>query len=82
MYLINPRSKNQRLAIGKISGIGGVDKYHFNVILDNWFKVDVQEVLQGNIPLMVENVDADQTEIQHVKGGNAIWDQKYLKFIT
>ena len=67
------------MATGVVSGVGGIDKFHFILILENWFKIDVREVLQPNMPLMYPKEDADQEKLKDVQGGNAIWDRKYMK---
>lgn len=82
VYLINPRAVRQKVAAGVISGVGGVDKFHFMLIPETWFKIDVREVLQPNVPLMYPNKDADQETLKDVQGGNAIWSKKYLKLAT
>jgi hypothetical protein len=41
VWLLNPRAVKQKVARGTISYIGGVCKFHFQVILDGWLKVDV-----------------------------------------
>jgi hypothetical protein len=54
---MNPRSSKQKVATGVISGVGGEDKFHFNVIPDTWFKIDVKESFVPHIPLMWEVAD-------------------------
>ena len=72
----------QKVGAGVISGVGGVDKFHFLVIPDNWFKIDIREVLQPNVALMYPKKDANQEKLKDVQGGNAIWDRKYMKLAT
>lgn len=82
VYLVNPRAVKQKVAQGNISGLGGVDTFHFMTIPPTWFKIDVKEVLQPTVALMVENQDAEQKVLLDVKGGNCIWDQQYLQRST
>ena len=79
VYLLNPRSVRQKVGAGAVSGIGGIDKFHFMLIPENWFKIDVREVLQPNVPLMYPKEDANQEKLKDVQGSNAIWDRKYMK---
>ena len=79
---MNPRSVKQKVAVGKISGLGGVDMFHFLIIPKSWCKIDVKEVLQPNVPLMFPKEDADQSVVKDVKGGNTIWNSECLQFTT
>ena len=79
MWLMNPRSYKQKVAVGKISDLPGKHSFHFKAIRETWFKVDVITVLQPAVALMYPNDDDDQTIIDHVKGTCTLWDQKYLK---
>jgi hypothetical protein len=79
VYLVNPRAVRQKVAVSKISGIGGRDKFYFMLILKAWFKVDVREVSQPKVPLMFPKEEADQHILHDVQGGNVIWDSKYIR---
>jgi hypothetical protein len=79
MWLMNPRATRQKVAGGRISEIGREDKFHFISILETWFKIDVGEIFILDVPFMWENESADQMKVEDVKGGNAVWDQKFLK---
>ena len=72
--LINPRSTKQKVATGVITGIGGVDKFHFTIIPNTWFKIDIRNIFAPDVPLMWENVSADQMKMEDVKGDNVVWD--------
>jgi hypothetical protein len=80
--LMNPKSTKQKVASRVISGIGGKDKFHFTVIPESWFKIDVQQVFVPEVALMWENESEEQTKVGDIRGGNALWDQKYLKLAT
>jgi len=80
VYLFNPRTVKQKVALGRISNIGGVDKFHYMLIPKNWLKVDVRSVSQPNVVLMFSKVEAEQNTLHNVQGGNLIWDSKYMKF--
>lgn len=79
VYLINPRAVKQKVALGRISGIGGVDKFHCMEIPNSWYRVDVLSVLHPNLPLMFPKAEADQHVLRDVQGGNVIWDSKYIR---
>jgi hypothetical protein len=49
---MNPKHSTQKVASGKVSGIGGEHKFHFKEIPEKWFKVDVQEALLPETALM------------------------------
>ena len=78
---MNPRSTRQKVAAGKISGLPGVQKFHFKDIPATWFKVDIKEIFHSGVALMMPLDDDEQTHIEHVKGTCTIWDQKYLKLV-
>ena len=69
----------QKVAARVVTSVGGIDKFHFMLILENWFKIDVREVLQPNVPFMYPKEDADQEKLKDVQGSNAIWNRKYMK---
>jgi hypothetical protein len=76
---MNPRSYRQKVATGTVSGVGGEDKFHFGTIPQAWFKIDIQEALQPDVALMYPVDAADQNTVKDAVGGNAVWDQKYMK---
>ena len=82
MYLFNPRSVKQKVAVATISGLGGVDKFHFLEIPKHWYKVDVKDALFPKCPLMYEKPDADQLFLKDVVKGNTIWDQQHIGYST
>jgi hypothetical protein len=75
---MNPMNHKQKVAVGTVSGIGGIDKFHFNTISESWLKVDVKEVMSPNADLMYPNEDANQRLMKDVMGGNALWDEKFI----
>jgi hypothetical protein len=52
----------------------GEHKFHFDTILDSWFKVDIWEALVPNVAIMFPIDVANQNTIKDVVGGNAMWD--------
>ena len=78
---MNPRSVRHKVATATISGLPGQHRYHGEEIPDTWFKVDVREILIPGVPLMYPNERGDQHNIEDTKGGNTVWDQKYLKLM-
>ena len=71
---MNLASIKQKVAMGSISGMGGMDMFHFLTIPHTWCKIDVKQVLSSNVPFMFKNEDAEQTILKDVKGRNTIWD--------
>jgi hypothetical protein len=81
VWLTNPKRSTQKVASGKVNGIGGEHKFHFKEIPEKWFKVDVQEALLPETTLMQPNEDVDQHVVGDVVGTAIIWDQKHLKIV-
>jgi len=79
---MNPCAVRHKVAIGKISGILGKQKFYFQDIPENWFKIDVSEILIPGVKLMFPNPDDEQERIEDVKGTATLWNQKYLKNST
>ena len=79
MFLSNPAATRFRVAIGQISGIPGIHKFHFNDIPETWFKVDILEIMLPDVPLMMPRDDEGFSVMKDVKGTSTLWDQKYLK---
>jgi hypothetical protein len=76
---MNPQNVKQKVAIGVVSGFGGIDKFHFKTIPDSWLKVDVKEVVYPNAALMYPHKAVDQIVLKDVLGGNSLWEEKYVK---
>jgi hypothetical protein len=84
--LMNPKNLKQKVAVGFVSGFGGIDKFHFNIIPESWLKVDVKEVMSPNAEVMSPNAElmyphkpADQSIVRDVVGGNTLWDEKFIR---
>jgi hypothetical protein len=41
VHIMSPKNKRRKVAFGKISGVRRVDKFHFKVIPEFCYKVDV-----------------------------------------
>ena len=82
IHLMNLRFTKQKLAVGRISSLGGVDMFHYLPIPSSCYRIDVTQVLQPNVPLMFENKDAEQFVLKDVKGENTIWDLEYIQFTS
>jgi hypothetical protein len=76
---MNPKNIKQKVAVGIVSGFGGIDKIHFKTILKSWLKVDVKEVVSPNADLMYPNKNADKHLLNDVVGGNTVWDEKFIR---
>jgi hypothetical protein len=72
--LMNPKNLKQKVVVGIVSGFGGIDKFHFNIIPESWLKVDVKDVLSSNAHEL-----ADQSVVGDVVGGNTLWDEKFIR---
>jgi hypothetical protein len=71
---MNPRWTTQKVALGTINGVPGMQKFHFRDIPKNWMKVDVQEALHPKTALMFPNDNADQNIVGNIVGSAALWD--------
>jgi hypothetical protein len=76
---MNPKNPSTKVAVAAISGLGGVDKFHFETIPKNWLKVDVKEVMSPNEALMCINEAGDQHLMKEVVGANTVWEEKYIR---
>jgi hypothetical protein len=77
--LMNPKNSKQKVAVGVVSGFGGIDKFHGNTIPESWIKVDVKEVVCPNAELMYPHEPGDQQQLKDVIGGNALWDEQCIR---
>ena len=77
--MMNPRSNKQKVASGKISGVGGVDKFHFKTIPEYCYKVDVSSVFLGEVRLPYPHEAGDQWVVDDVVGGCTLWNERNLK---
>jgi hypothetical protein len=82
VWLMNPRSVRQKVALGTVSGISGQHRFHFMEIPVGWMKVDITEVLASNVMLMMENRDAEQEKVKDAVGSSVLWNQKFMKCKT
>ena len=72
----NPRTV---VASGKISGVWGVNKFHFKAIPPFFYKMDVAHALIDDAPLMHPHEGGDQFLIRDVVGGSVLWSQQHMK---
>lgn len=79
VFLLNPKNYKQSIASGIISGLGGQDKFHFQVIQDSCYKVDVKEAIWPQVSLMFPNQMDEQTKVKDTVGSSAIWEAKFIK---
>ena len=77
--LINFKSPQQIVASGTISGVWGVDKFHFKPIPKPFYKVDVTHAEAGDAPLMIPHPGGDQVVVADAIGSSVLWSQKHLK---
>lgn len=79
--LSNPAAPRQKVAVGKISGLPGVHKFHFRDIPPTWFKVDILEIMIPEVPLMYPMDEEGFSKMAHVKGTCTLWEQRVLKLV-
>ena len=79
VQLMNFKSPRQIVASGTISGVWGVDKFHFKPIPQFFYKVDVTHAQVGDAPLMHPHPGGDQCFVADAIGGSVLWSQKHLK---
>ncbi len=59
MTLVNAKNQRQKVALGKINGLWGIDKFHGLLIQKIWIKVDVVVAHVVDVPLMHTHDDDD-----------------------
>ncbi len=69
------------MALGKISGLWGMDKFHGCFIPNFCVKVDVVVVHVDDVPLIHPHEPNDQVLMQDVVGISTLWNWKYVKAI-
>ena len=72
MKLMDFKNPGTIVASGKISGVWGVDNFHFKAIPQFYYKVDVTHALKDDAPLMQPHESGDQFLIRDVIGGSAL----------
>ena len=77
--LLNYKSSREIVACGKISGVWGVDKFHFKPIPQFLYKVDVSHAVIGDARLPHPHEEGDQFLVRDVVGGSALWSQNHMK---
>ena len=79
VQLMDFKNPRQIVASGKISGVWGVDKFHFKPIPQFFYKVDVTHARIDDAPLMYPHAGVDQFLMKDVIGGSVLWSQKHMK---
>ena len=79
VQLMDFKNPGTIVASGKISGVWGVDRFHFKAIPQFFYKVDVTQAIKDDAPLMHPHEGGDQFLIRDVIGGSALWSQKHMK---
>jgi hypothetical protein len=77
--MMSPKNKRRKVVSGKISGVGSVDKFHFKVILEFCYKVDVTTAHLGDQKLAYPHEDGDQWLVKDVVGGCTLWIERNLR---
>jgi hypothetical protein len=76
---MSPKNKRRKVATCKISGVGGVDKFHFKVIPQFCYKVDVTTAHIGDVKFAYPHEDGDQWVVKNIVGGNTLWNKGSLR---
>ena len=71
VHMMSVKNNKQKMEIGKINGVGGADKFHFKLIPDFCYKVDVNIAHLGDVRLPYP--------LEDVVGGNTLWIERNLK---
>ena len=79
VHLMSPKNKRRKVETGKISGVGGVDKFHFKVIPQFMYKVDVSTAHIGDVKFPHPHEDGDQWVVKDVVGGSTLWNERSLR---
>jgi hypothetical protein len=79
MHMMSPKNKRRKVTNRKISGVEGVDKFHFKVIPEFCNKVDVTTVNLGDVKLAYLYEDGDQWVVKDVVGGCTVWIERKLR---
>ena len=58
--------------------LGGVDKFHFKVILDFCYKVDMNTTYLGGVKLAYPHEVGDQWVVEDVVGSSTLWNERNL----
>ena len=76
---MSPKNKRREVASGKISGVGGVDKFHFKVIPEFCYKVDVITAYLGDVKFAYSYEDEDQWLVKDVVRDWTLWNERNLR---
>jgi hypothetical protein len=68
--MMNPKNKRRKV---------DMDKFHFKVIPQVCYKVDVTTAHIGDVKLAYLHEDGDQWVVKDVMGGNTLWNGRSLK---
>ena len=79
VQMLNFKRPHQVVASGTISGVWGIDSFHFKPIPQFVYKVDVTSVQVGDAPLMHPHAAGDQFFVKDCIGGSVLWLNKHLK---
>ena len=79
MHMMNPENKRRKVASSKISSVGDVDKFHFKIIPEFYYKVNVTTTYLGDVKLAYPHMDEDQWLVKDVVGGCTLWNERNLR---
>jgi hypothetical protein len=81
VHMMSLKNKRRKVASGKISGVGDVDKFHFKVIPEFCYKVDMTTAYLGDVKLTYPHEDGDQWLAKDVVGGCTLWNERNMRTI-
>jgi hypothetical protein len=76
---MNPKDGKEKVAVGVVSGFGGINKFHFTTIPEAWLKVDVKEGTSPNADFIYPHKAADQHQVKDVVEDNTLWYEKFIR---
>lgn len=79
VHMMSSKNKRQKLAIGKINGVGDVNKFDLKVILEFCYKVDVTTSYHGDVKFVYPHEDGDQQLVQDVVEGCTMLYERNLR---
>ena len=77
--MMSVKNNKHKVATGKFSGVGCVDKFHFKLIPNFCYKVDVNIAHLGDVRLPYPHEARDLWVVEDVVGGNTLWNERISK---
>ncbi len=83
MQLMDGANVNRTVATGRITRLPRIDSYHGKPIFEKCYLVEVEDVMDGKVPLFVTNEIDDllQLHLRDIVGTTTLWDSEYLVLV-